>query len=113
MAAPTNRDSDKFIVRLPAGMRDRIKDAADTHGRTMNAEVVARLEATFVDDIDAPTGAHLEALAEMESLMRVLLELVVETNERLSHLETSVDAVKRLAGADPDRLPPPDPSSSS
>ena len=47
MAASITRNSDKFIVRLPDGMRDRIKAAADTNGRTMNAEVVARLESTF------------------------------------------------------------------
>lgn len=44
MAPPTNRDSDKFIIRLPDGMRDRIKAAAEANNRSMNAEIVARLE---------------------------------------------------------------------
>ncbi|MGR3792636.1 Arc family DNA-binding protein [Vannielia sp. SX4] len=34
---------DKFIVRLPEGMRDRIKAAAENAGRSMNAEIVAAL----------------------------------------------------------------------
>ncbi|KKA13694.1 hypothetical protein VP03_12190 [Sinorhizobium meliloti] len=38
---------DQFMVRLPEGMRDRIADAADRNGRSMNAEIVARLEWTF------------------------------------------------------------------
>jgi hypothetical protein len=38
------QNQDKYIVRLPEGMRDQIKDAAKEHGRTMNAEIVARLE---------------------------------------------------------------------
>lgn len=38
---------DRFIVRLPDGMRDRIKAAADAANRTMNGEIVARLEASF------------------------------------------------------------------
>ena len=43
--AKTSNASDKFIVRLPDGMRDELKAAAVANGRTMNAEIVARLEA--------------------------------------------------------------------
>ena len=38
------RDSDQFIVRLPAGMRDRIAEMADRQGRSMNSEVIDALE---------------------------------------------------------------------
>lgn len=41
---PVNRDSDKFMLRLPDGMRDRIGALAKESGRSMNAEIVARLE---------------------------------------------------------------------
>ncbi|MDO9639170.1 MAG: Arc family DNA-binding protein [Pseudotabrizicola sp.] len=44
MAAPTARDSEKFVLRLPDGMRDRIKAVADRNNRSMNAEIVAGLE---------------------------------------------------------------------
>lgn len=37
------QDQDKYIVRLPDGMRDEIKAAAATANRSMNAEIVARL----------------------------------------------------------------------
>lgn len=43
------QDQDKFIVRLPEGMRGRIKRAADANGRSMNAEVVAALLDWFPD----------------------------------------------------------------
>ena len=39
--------SDKFMLRLPDGMRDRIKLAADANNRSMNAEIVALLEEKF------------------------------------------------------------------
>lgn len=39
-----SRALDKVIVRLPDGMRDRLKDAAKANNRSMNAEIVARLE---------------------------------------------------------------------
>lgn len=35
---------DRFIVRLPDGMRDRIAELAKQNGRSMNTEVVKRLE---------------------------------------------------------------------
>ncbi len=41
------QDQDKFIVRLPSGLRNRIKIAADANNRSMNAEVVATLEAQY------------------------------------------------------------------
>lgn len=39
--------ADAFSVRFPDGMRDRIKAAADRNGRSMNAEIVATLEAAY------------------------------------------------------------------
>lgn len=38
---------DKFMLRLPDGMRDRIKAEADKHGRSMNAEIVSALEEKY------------------------------------------------------------------
>lgn len=37
------RGADQFQVRLPEGMRDEIAAAAKANGRSMNAEIVARL----------------------------------------------------------------------
>lgn len=45
--------ADKFMLRLPDGMRDRIADAAKANNRSMNAEIVARLAYSFeIDGID-------------------------------------------------------------
>lgn len=38
---------ERFIIRLPDGMRDQIANAAKTNNRSMNAEIVARLQASF------------------------------------------------------------------
>ncbi len=43
----TSRESDKFMLRLPEGMRERIKVVADENGRSMNAEIVAALKRSF------------------------------------------------------------------
>lgn len=37
------QDQDKFIVRLPSGMRDQISKDAKSNNRSMNAEIVARI----------------------------------------------------------------------
>ncbi len=44
------RGSDQFPLRLPEGMRDRIKAAAEQSSRSMNAEIVKRLERTLAWD---------------------------------------------------------------
>jgi len=44
--------ADKFMLRLPNGMRDRIKDAAEQNGRSMNSEIVMRLESSLNNLLD-------------------------------------------------------------
>jgi chromosome segregation ATPase len=41
------QDQDKYVLRLPDGMRERIRLAADENNRSMNAEIVDRLEESF------------------------------------------------------------------
>jgi hypothetical protein len=45
--------ADRFQVRMPDGLRDRIAEAAKANGRSMNAEIVFRLEESFGE-------AHIE-----------------------------------------------------
>lgn len=40
-----NRDSDKFVLRLPEGMRDQVKEKAGKERRSMNSEIILALEA--------------------------------------------------------------------
>lgn len=48
-----SQSQDKFVVRLPDGMRDRIKAAADKNGRSMNAEIVDALVRMFPPPLKA------------------------------------------------------------
>lgn len=41
------KNAEKFVVRLPRGMRKRIAEAARGYRRSMNSEIVARLEQTL------------------------------------------------------------------
>jgi len=48
------RDDPKFMLRLPDGMREKIAVEAKENGRSMNAEIVARLERSFSYDEELP-----------------------------------------------------------
>jgi plasmid stability protein len=50
---PPAKEADKFIVRLPEGMRQKIMEAAATSNRSMNAEIVARLQYSFATEAQA------------------------------------------------------------
>jgi len=54
--AGDSRTADKFVVRLPDGMREQLRTVAGEHHRSMNSEIVARLQASFVVPED-PTPA--------------------------------------------------------
>lgn len=42
-----SRDADKYIVRMPEGMRDHIKVEAAKNKRSMNAEIIYQLERAY------------------------------------------------------------------
>lgn len=44
------REWDQVSLRLPPGMRDQINEIAARNGRSANAEIVARLQATLAGD---------------------------------------------------------------
>lgn len=96
----TGRGSDQFMVRLPEGMRDRIAEAARANGRSMNAEIVARLEFTFealrqggpgLFGATALVGATQETLSAVQALLEENKALQAE-NRRL--IELGLQAAK-------------------
>lgn len=45
-----SRSADKFVVRFPGNMRDQIAEVAKNNHRSMNSEIVARLETSLRQD---------------------------------------------------------------
>lgn len=61
-----SQTQDKFVLRLPDGMRDRIKAAAEANNRSMNAEIVDVLEQHFRPIPSAEeVNAALELISEL------------------------------------------------
>lgn len=65
MSTRPGREADQFMLRLPPGMRERIRTQADARGRSMNAEIVAALADIYPEPADplAQTWEHLDTLA--------------------------------------------------
>lgn len=59
---------DQFVLRLPKGMRDRIRVAAEANNRSMNAEIVAALEEKY----PAPGPVTFAGLVEILSALKDL-----------------------------------------
>jgi predicted HicB family RNase H-like nuclease len=72
VAAATTRESDKFILRLPEGVRQQLAAVADRQGRSMNAVVVTALTAYLV----AQKTPVQDQLQELVQEMRELRELI-------------------------------------
>ena len=56
----SSRTADKFVVRLPDGMRERIADVARNHHRSMNSEIIARRERSLIQLGEEEGGAALQ-----------------------------------------------------
>lgn len=74
-----SRGSDQFQLRLPDGMRDKLKEAADQAGRSMNAEIVARLDRSLEEDGQLPK-------AEMDMFYGMAAAVAEQTVTHMLHV---------------------------
>ncbi len=82
MSEGGSRDQNKFIIRMPEGLRERIKAHADEHSRSMNAHIVYMLEnALFQADYER-VKAGLEPLGKVPQDDLDRMHLFIEDNER-------------------------------
>ncbi len=58
-----SRNADKFVVRLPDGMRARIAVLARQQHRSMNAYIICKMEAVLKEDEEA-NGTYVEPVRE-------------------------------------------------
>lgn len=55
----------KFMLRLPADLKERIMDSSVENKRSLNAEIVARLEASFAEPIETFTSEQEQAIRDV------------------------------------------------
>ncbi|MFC0200830.1 Arc family DNA-binding protein [Paracoccus rhizosphaerae] len=95
MTISTNRESDRFMLRLPDGMRDIIRREAEQNNRSMNAEIVATLQSHY-------ESGGLELPESILTVLRGLAEIRQTPVQSLI-----ITALRRLYGqsVDADRDP--------
>ncbi|MCF3642911.1 Arc family DNA-binding protein [Rhizobium sp. TRM95111] len=94
MTEETNRAwKDQYMLRFPDGMRDRLKATAEQNGRSMNAEIITRLEASL-----AGADGEGDAIDQVfTSTMRKLAEnLAPKFNQRMLRMAAEYDEYKQL-----------------
>jgi plasmid stability protein len=84
--------SDKFMLRLPDGMRDRVAALAKKHNRSMNAEIVASLEQYLLrnekePDFETERGNLvfdiMELIAKSDTINKQIWERFMRSEEAL------------------------------
>lgn len=74
--------AERFMVRLPDGMRDRIAAEAKANNRSMNSEIVARLEGSFRNEGHVVTTQFFEL--SQESRDRIAASIAATVVEKLA-----------------------------
>lgn len=74
------RDYDKFMLRLPEGMREAIADRAQSNGRSMNSEIVQIIEDALASNEKGSQGLDLTGVSEnqMEYIIEVMSKKLVD-----------------------------------
>lgn len=84
-----SRDQDKIIIRVPEGMRDALKAAAASNNRSMNAEIVERLQQSM--EWPRIAKATEESLALLTEKIRVSGSLADEVAELAEYYKTEAE----------------------
>lgn len=87
--------ADKFMLRLPDGMRDRLKEEAAKNKRSLNAEIVARLDESF--EIAKTLPVVSGALDSLEDSIRQNREMVDVSRAVLTEVKGLRAVIRYLA----------------
>ena len=92
-----SRKLDQYIIRLPDGMRDRIKRAASLNRRSMNAEIVATLMEKYPPMTDDPVEDLREQCPFSADIFDLIKKHYPEAYQ--GNIKDNVIASRRLAMA--------------
>ena len=102
-AVYSSRTADKFVVRLPDGMRERIAEVARNHHRSMNSEIIARLEQSLLQEgaLDDDSAMRLDS-PELSLHERELLQCFRQLAHRQQNALIALIAQDAEASKDAD-----------
>lgn len=107
----TGRNSDSSVLRMPEGMRGMLKVRAAQNRRSMNAEIIALIEAGLATDasgVERTPWHRLRVSSPAEASELLMAELIIATITGLLPAQLRQVADEQLvkigvAGADPIR----------
>lgn len=65
----SKQNRDQFILRMPDGMRDRIKAVAFEGGRSMNAEIIRTLRRTYPSQLDTEMRVISDRIHDIHDML--------------------------------------------
>jgi hypothetical protein len=74
-----SRSAEKYIVRFPDGMRERVTESAKKNERTINAEIIFRLNASFAQEMSERERAFYRTIVEQQGSTISDLTTVINT----------------------------------
>lgn len=80
----------QYNLRITEELRERLKKSADFHNRSMNADIVARLEQTFTTQTIAPVG-----IAPPSSIEQKLDKISQDITDALSDIMKEIQSLKK------------------
>lgn len=83
----------QFKLRLTPILKERIEKAAEQNSRSMNGEILDRLDWTF-DQVDAEMLELMEAARKAEERSVELERIRGELNQRVRHAESEVEKLR-------------------
>lgn len=77
-----NQTDPQFKLRVPPELKVKIEESAKAHNRSMNADMVARLEKSFDEGIDANIAGLLDEMRRLQTELRETRLLYAEAQSR-------------------------------
>lgn len=101
------RESDKFQLRFPVRMRDQISKLAKENGRSMNAEMIDRLQKSFTGEANVLTdliGRQNGLILLLSECVEQLLEIEPRTEADMKKIELIKSLYSKAMSKDLPRL---------
>ena len=94
-----SREDPQLKIRLPLELKEKITESAAEYGRSINSEVVTRLEESFEKDDAAEfdKGFVLQVIKSQEST-------ITDLTDQIKHLKMSFDVLTKELHAKKNRI---------
>ncbi|NNJ16989.1 Arc family DNA-binding protein [Pseudomonas putida CSV86] len=95
MNATNSRTADKFVVRLPNGMREQVAEVARKNHRSMNSEIIDRLEQSLNTQFE-PAQPILDGSLNAEELKAELTRAYRVIDRLLQNAAPTQDDIQEV-----------------